>query len=80
MLGRNGGVFALGDAGFFGSVPGQGPVADAPVIDISVSPDGRGYWLVAANGSVDNFGDASWLGALNDIGLRAPLTGVSQSG
>jgi hypothetical protein len=29
---------------------------------------------------VDNFGDASWLGALNDIGLRAPLTGVSQSG
>jgi hypothetical protein len=80
LLGRDGGVFAFGDAGFFGSVPGQGLVVDAPVIGISVSPDGRGYWLVAADGSVDNFGDASWLGALNDIGLQAPLTGVSQSG
>ncbi len=80
LLGRDGGVFAFGDAGFFGSVPGQGLVANAPVTGISVAPDGRGYWLVAANGSVDNYGDAGWLGALNDIGLRAPVTGVSQSG
>ena len=80
LLGRDGGVFAFGDARFYGSVPGQGLVVGAPVIGISVSPDGRGYWLVAADGSVDNYGDAGWLGALNGIGLRAPLTGVSPSG
>ena len=80
LLGRDGGVFAFGDAGFFGSIPGQGLRADAPVTGISVAPDGRGYWLVAANGSVDNYGDASGLGTLDDIGLRDPLTGVSQSG
>jgi hypothetical protein len=80
LLGRDGGVFSFGNAGYFGSVPGKGAGADAPVTGISVTPDGRGYWLVAANGSVDNFGDANWLGALIDIGLRAPLTGVSQSG
>ena len=80
LLGRDGGVFAFGDARFFGSIAGQSQETDTPVTGISISPDGRGYWLVAASGSVYNYGDASWLGVLNDIGLRAPLTGVSQSG
>jgi hypothetical protein len=61
-------------------MPGQGLVTDTAVTGISISPDGRGYWLVAANGSVYNYGDAGWLGVFNDIGHRAPLTGVGQSG
>lgn len=55
-------------------------MTDTAVTGISISPDGRGYWLVAANGSVYNYGDAGWLGVFNDIGHRAPLTGVGQSG
>jgi hypothetical protein len=50
------------------------------VTGISISPDGRGYWLAAANGGLYNYGDASSLGGLSDIALRAPLTGLSQSG
>jgi hypothetical protein len=78
LVAADGGVFAFGSSGFYGSMGGHRLAA--PIVGISSTPDGRGYWLVAANGSVDNFGDANWLGALIDIGLRAPLTGVSQSG
>jgi hypothetical protein len=43
----------------------------------SPTPDGEGYWMMTSAGAVYNYGDASWLGTLNDIGLKAPITGLS---
>jgi hypothetical protein len=77
LVAADGGIFSFGDAGFYGSMPEQRAATDAPVAGMTVSPDGRGYWLVGANGKVYSYGDAIELGTLDDLGLRAPLTGVS---
>ena len=42
--GADGGVYALGDAGFYGSAPGVGG-ASSPVVGIEPTSDGAGYWL-----------------------------------
>ncbi len=79
LVAADGGIFSFGDAGFYGSMPEQRAATDVRVAGMAVSPDGRGYWLVGANGKVNSYGDAVQLGILNDRGLRAPLTGLSQS-
>ena len=57
LVAADGGIFAFGDAGFYGSMGGQ-PL-NAPVVDLAPTPDGRGYWLVATDGGVFAFGDAA---------------------
>ena len=37
--------------------------SSVPVVDAVATPDGHGYWLLYANGVVDNFGDATSFGA-----------------
>jgi hypothetical protein len=77
MVATDGGMFAFGDARFEGSLPGLGirpagsggPHAlDAPVDAMVPSGDGRGYLLVAADGGVFAFGDASFHGSCPQIG------------
>ncbi|MHB1763756.1 MAG: hypothetical protein ACYCS4_13650, partial [Acidimicrobiales bacterium] len=58
----DGGVFAFGDAQFYGSM-GAKPLA-APVVGIASTPDGRGYWEVASDGGVFAFGDAQFYGSM----------------
>ena len=41
----DGGVFAYGDAGFYGSVGALH--LNRPIVDMARTADGRGYWLVA---------------------------------
>jgi len=62
-VGTDGGVFAYGDAGFHGSLPGMGIVPAAPVVGLARSPGGSGYWLVGADGGVFAFGDAGYYGS-----------------
>jgi hypothetical protein len=72
LAGSDGGVFTLGDAGFFGSL---GSVhLNAPVVGMAATPDGKGYWLVGADGGVFSFGDAGFLGSLGSVHLNAPLS------
>src|SRR6185437_10563247 len=50
----NGGVFAVGGAPFYGSVPGLG-LAVHDVVAITRTPDGGGYWVLGADGGVYAF-------------------------
>jgi len=70
QVGLDGGVFAFGDAGFYGSLPGIGVTPDAPIVGTARTPDGKGYWLVGADGGVFAFGDAGFYGSAV---LSAPL-------
>jgi hypothetical protein len=60
MVGADGGVFAKGDAGFHGSLAGV-PL-NQPIVGITPTPTGAGYWLVAGDGGVFAFGDAAFKG------------------
>jgi len=71
----NGGVFAFGDAGYFGSMGGQ--ALNAPIVSLAATPDGGGYWLVAADGGVFAFGDAHSYGSMGGRALNAPIVGMA---
>jgi parallel beta-helix repeat protein len=84
---KDGGVFNFGDAGFYGSMGGKPlnapvvgiaptPVAPAPPGGTS-APAGKGYWLVAADGGVFNFGDAGFYGSMGGKPLNAPVVGIA---
>jgi len=82
MLGTDGGVFALGDAEWLGSVPQvlPGTVLDQPIVGIAADPDGRGYWLVAGDGGIFAF-DAPFEGSVPAVlgpgdKLAAPVNGM----
>ena len=44
------------------------------MVGMAAMPDGRGYWLVAADGGVFGFGDAGFYGNTYTIGLENELT------
>lgn len=54
----DGGVYAFGDAQFFGSMGGKN--LKAPVNTITAHPSGQGYWLLADDGGVFAFGVAQY--------------------
>ncbi|MHB1891615.1 MAG: hypothetical protein ACYCUF_12140, partial [Acidimicrobiales bacterium] len=55
--------------------PGTFPAA--PVVGMAATPDGGGYWLVAADGGVFSFGDASFFGSMGSQKLNAPVVGMA---
>ena len=61
-VGADGGVFAFGDAGFYGSMGGQR--LEPPIVGIGATPDGQGYWEVGADGGLFAFGDAGFYGSM----------------
>ena len=71
----SGGVFAFGDASFFGSLGGTR--INQPIVGIAATPDGGGYWLVARDGGVFSFGNAAFHGSTGNIHLTQPIVGVS---
>ena len=42
----------------------QGSTSTRPLPGVAATPDGRGYWLVAADGGIFAFGDARYYGSL----------------
>jgi N-acetylmuramoyl-L-alanine amidase len=41
------------------------------------TPDGKGYWLVARDGGVFNYGDAPFWGSAGSLVLNAPIVGMA---
>jgi len=75
LIAKDGGVFDFGNAPFLGStytygltgLTGKRPL-DAPVIGAIATPSGQGYYMVAADGGVFDFGDAHFEGSAYDLG------------
>jgi hypothetical protein len=75
LASTNGGVFALGQAGFYGSMGGT-PL-NKPIVGMAATPDGRGYWLVASDGGIFSFGNASFHGSMGGTPLNRPIVGMA---
>ncbi len=73
----DGGVFAFGDAHFFGSAAGRHLAA--PVVAIAPTADGKGYWLATADGNVFGFGDAAVAGSMAGRPLNQPIVGIARN-
>ena len=55
----------------------SGTVLNAPVVSMAATPSGQGYWLVAADGGIFSFGDASFFGSTGGMHLNAPIVGMA---
>jgi hypothetical protein len=75
MVGADGGIFAFGDAGFFGSEGGMH--LNAPIVGLAPTSDGKGYWLVASDGGIFSFGDAGFHGSQGGQHLNQPIVGLA---
>jgi len=79
LVASDGEIFAFGNAGYYGSIPGNGlgPAGsglprslNAPIVGMVPSSDGGGYFMVASDGGVFAFGDARFEGSCPGIGGR----------
>ena len=75
MVASDGGIFAFGSAGFFGSMGGQ-PL-NKPIVAMTAAPDGKGYWMVASDGGIFAFGSARFYGSMGGQPLNKPIVGMA---
>ena len=75
LVASDGGIFAFGDAGFYGSTGGQH--ISAPIAGIQASSTGNGYWMVAKDGGIFAFGDARYFGSAGNLDLQSPTVSIS---
>ncbi len=73
----DGGVFAYGDAKFYGSMGGVR--LNQPIVGMAATPTGRGYWLVARDGGIFAFGDARFYGSTGSFRLNRPIVAMAAS-
>jgi len=77
FVAADGGIFAFGNAGFYGST---GNVRlQKPIVGMAASPSGKGYWLVASDGGIFAFGDASFYGSTGNVRLNQPIVGMAST-
>ncbi len=75
LVASDGGIFAFGNAGFFGST---GAIRlNRPIVGMAATPTGKGYWLVASDGGIFAFGDAGFFGSTGAIALNRPIVGMA---
>jgi hypothetical protein len=75
LVGRDGGIFAFGDAPFQGST---GNIhLNQPIVGMAANPAGNGYWFVAADGGVFAFGGAGFFGSTGGTHLNKPIVGMA---
>jgi hypothetical protein len=75
FVAADGGIFAFGDARFFGST---GNIRlNQPIVGMAATPSAGGYWLVASDGGIFAFGDARFYGSTGNIRLNQPIVGMA---
>jgi len=47
------------------------------IVGVARTPDGGGYWMVAADGRVYNYGDARYYGSAYGLPLKAQIVGIA---
>ena len=77
MVAADGGIFAFGDAQFYGST---GAITlNRPIVGMASTPDGKGYWLVAVDGGIFAFGDAQFYGSTGSKVLSRSVVGMAST-
>ena len=70
-----GGVFAFGDAEFWGSRAGE--ALNEPIVGIAATREGDGYWLAARDGGVFSYGKATFNMSLAESDPQAKVAAIA---
>jgi hypothetical protein len=74
----DGGIFAFGDAQFYGST---GNIRlNQPIVGMAAMPTSNGYWFTAADGGVFSYGDAPFYGSSAGQDLGGPVVAMATDG
>ncbi len=68
------GVVPFGDAATYGTLDST---LSSVITGMAATPDGKGYWLVGADGGVFAFGDAAFYGSLGAVKLTGPIVAIT---
>jgi hypothetical protein len=76
LVASDGGIFAYGDAGFFGSLPSSKNTAT--ITGMARTVDGNGYLFVGSAGQVFSYGSAPNFGDLSTkvLNYRGTITAI----
>jgi ribosomal protein L24E len=75
LAGVQGGIATFGDARYHGD-PLNYTLA-APIISLTITPNGAGYWLLGTDGGIFSFGNAKFFGSTGGMRLAAPALGMA---
>ena len=75
LVASDGGIFAYGDATFYGSTGSMH--LNQPVVGMAAAPGGSGYWLVASDGGIFAYGQAAFWGSTGSLHLNEPIVGMA---
>jgi endoglucanase len=64
-------------ASTFGSPALSGTHLAKPIVGMAATPNGEGYWLVASDGGIFSFGNASFYGSTGAMHLNQPIVGMA---
>jgi Glycosyl hydrolase family 26 len=82
----NGGYWTVTPAGAVtphGAAPALGSPALSnlrlaqPIVGMTATTDGNGYWLVASDGGIFSYGDATFYGSTGGMHLNKPIVGMA---
>jgi hypothetical protein len=68
-------VQGFGEAKALGSLGST--TLNKPIVGITATPNGAGYWLVASDGGIFTFGNAHFYGSLGNKTLNKPIVGIT---
>ena len=77
LVASDGGVFAFGDAAFYGSTGSLR--LNRPVVGVVGAPYGNGYSLVASDGGTFAFGSTPFEGSLGSSPPAAPVAAAAST-
>jgi hypothetical protein len=75
LVASDGGVFAFGNAAFFGSAGNLR--LNRPIVGGIPTKSNKGYWFVASDGGIFNYGEAKFYGSTGNIRLNQPIVGMA---
>ncbi len=59
------------------SAPWVGSHLNKPIVGMASTANGGGYWVVASDGGIFNFGDAPFFGSAGGMHLNKPIVGMA---
>ncbi len=90
MIDDAGDVYSFGDASYQGSIGQLSPTAapgganaavlSAPIVSMTPTSGGGGYWMLSANGGVFSFGNAGFAGSVADLSGIQRTVGIAGVG